>query len=294
MELTVFTPTYNRQKYIKKLLESLAIQTCKKFEWLIVDDGSTDGTQQLLQEIIKKDYGFPIRVIRQNNGGKHRAINRAIKSARGKYFFIVDSDDTLTPNAVEKVLDWWDSVEKLPNSEKYAGVAGLRKSAAGIIGGNGKGKGYIDASNLERRKYNLSGDKAEIYRTSLLKAYPFKEFEGENFLSENTVWDAIAADGYIIRWFSVPIYKCEYLQGGLTKSLETLRRKNYKGFTYQTQMAIAHKPIRGKVHMIYDYTILSEKMGIGHKKAAKNIHVSTVLLEICYMVGKLVLWKEKQ
>ena len=102
---------------------------------------------------------------------------------------------------------------------------------SGAVGGNGNGQEYIDAKNTERRKYNLLGDKAEIYKTEIMKKYPFPEFEGEKFLSEHVVWDSIAKDGYKIRWFNEVIYKCEYLEDGLTKSDPYKQQlNNFKGF----------------------------------------------------------------
>ena len=106
MKITVFTPTYNRAYIIENLYRSLQRQTVKDFEWLVIDDGSTDNTQELFDKWISEENAFPIRYYKQRNGGKCRAINRALDLAQGELFFTVDSDDYLTKDALEKVMRW--------------------------------------------------------------------------------------------------------------------------------------------------------------------------------------------
>ena len=211
---TIFTPTYNRRELIDNLYHSLLAQTDKNFEWLIIDDGSTDDTEKYFSELTSKPQPFPIRYLKQVNGGKHRAINKGVQNANGELFFIVDSDDYLTENAIEKINQW---ITTLDNSHKWAGISGLRGFSKDSVVGQHSDFSYIDAKNNERRKYNLLGDKAEVYFTDVLKQHPFPEIPGENFISEEIVWNAIARDGYYLRWFNEIIYICDYLDGGLTK-----------------------------------------------------------------------------
>lgn len=212
--ITIFTPTYNRRQLIDRLYQSLLTQTEKNFEWIIVDDGSTDDTENYFSELLTQAHPFPIRYIKQENGGKHRAINHGIKKATGNLFFIVDSDDYLLPNAIEKINQWEASLD---NSHNWCGIAGLRGFSKEKVLGQHPSVDYIDAKNTERNKYRLDGDKAEVYFTNILKKYPFPEIPGEKFISEETVWNAIARDGYYIRWFNEIIYICSYLENGLTK-----------------------------------------------------------------------------
>ena len=213
--ITIFTPTYNRKQLIERLYQSLVIQTQKNFEWFVVDDGSSDDTEKYFKQLLFKQQPFPIRYIKQENGGKHRATNKGVQNASGKLFFIVDSDDYLTENAIEKINQW---VATLDDSHKWAGIAGLRGLTKNrVLGQHNSSSKYIDAKNSERRKYNLLDDKAEIYFTEILKKYPFPEIPGENFISEEIVWNAIARDNYYLRWFNEIIYICNYLDGGLTK-----------------------------------------------------------------------------
>lgn len=212
--ITIFTPTYNRKDLIERLYQSLLQQTQKNFEWLVVDDGSTDNTEKYFSDLLAKQQPFPIRYIKQENGGKHRAINNGVRNATGELFFIVDSDDYLTENAIDQINQW---VATLDNSHKWAGISGLKGFSKDSVVGQYSETSYVDAKNNERRKYNLLGDKAEVYFTDILKQYPFPEIPGENFISEEIVWNAIARDGYYLRWFNEIIYICDYLEGGLTK-----------------------------------------------------------------------------
>ncbi|MGI6223221.1 MAG: glycosyltransferase family 2 protein [Prevotella sp.] len=104
MLFSIFTPTYNRSKLLPRLFESLLRQNLKDFEWLIVDDGSTDETHTIIENFMRHSY-FPIRYFFKENGGKHRAINYGVKNAEGELFFIADSDDLLLPNSLQIVAD---------------------------------------------------------------------------------------------------------------------------------------------------------------------------------------------
>ena len=223
--ITIFTPTYNRKVLIERLYQSLLQQTQKNFEWVVVDDGSTDNTEKYFSDLLIKQQPFPIRYIKQENGGKHRAINNGVRNAAGELFFIVDSDDYLTENAIEKINQW---VATLDNSHKWAGISGLKGFSKDSIVGQHSVFSYIDAKNSERRKCNLLGDKAEVYFTDVLKQHPFPEIPGEKFISEEIIWNAIARDDYYLRWFNEIIYICDYLEGGLTKD-NAKDKKNPQG-----------------------------------------------------------------
>lgn len=226
--ITVFTPTYNRAYIIERLYQSLLNQTSYNFEWLIVDDGSTDNTGELVEQWKKKLNPFPIRYIRQKNGGKHRAINRGVQEANGEAFFIIDSDDYLIESAIQLIENWWKDVAE---NDSFAGVSGLKaEKDMRLREDEGVFDEYVDASNLERDQYGLNGDKAEVYKTAILRKYPFPEFHGENFLTETVVWDKIAFDGYKIRWHSQIIYICEYRKDGLTNQGMEKYFRNPKGW----------------------------------------------------------------
>ena len=197
--ITVFTPTYNRAYTLGDLYNSLLNQSCFDFEWLIVDDGSTDETEQLVKNWL--DNGkFVVRYFKKANGGKPSAINYGLQLAKGEYFWIIDSDDTATADGVATCIKW---MESLPKDKKFAGVGGLRGDKnGGIIGTTFDGT-YVDATTLERSIYNICGDKSEVFFTNVIKQFPFPEFSGEKFVPEALIWNRIAKAGYKIRWFKL-------------------------------------------------------------------------------------------
>lgn len=235
MRITVFTPTYNRAHTLPDLYLSLKKQTYDDFEWLIIDDGSTDNTQQLVQTWIQAQNHFPIRYYKQPNGGKHRAINKGVKLCDSELFFIVDSDDRLTNDALSEVVSQVDSIPS-KDTIKYVGVCGCRGySPEQLIGTTFLGE-TLDCTCLERSRYGISGDKAEVFYTQILKSYPFPEYVGENFITECVVWDKIAADGYSFRYFNKIIYLCEYLEDGLTHQGLELYYRNPNGYGHYLRM----------------------------------------------------------
>lgn len=226
--VTVFTPVYNRAYIIDQLYQSLLRQTNYDFEWLIVDDGSTDNIVELVNQWISCTREFEIRFYHQPNGGKHRAINRGVQLAQGDAFLIVDSDDFLTDDAIDTVLNYW---EQIKDNEEFAGISGLRMNRnMQVNGGKPFFDEYVDATNMERAEYGLGGDKAEVYKTNILKSFPFPEFEGENFVPEISVWNKIAYQGFKLRWFNKGIIICEYLEDGLTAKGNKLLIQNPKGW----------------------------------------------------------------
>lgn len=211
--LTIFTPVFNRAYIISTLYKSLCQQTSHDFEWLIVDDGSTDNIKELIDEFIQ-DGKINIRFFRQKNGGKHRAINRGLKEASGELFFIVDSDDYLKQDAVDWIKK---NSDEILNNPTFAGISGLRVSPNGEKIGGGDKFTQIDTDAIRiRTVYGVRGDLAEIYKTKILKKYPFPEITGEKFCSEGLIWNRIAMSGLKLRYCYKPLYVCEYLGDGLT------------------------------------------------------------------------------
>ena len=227
--ITVFTPTYNRAHLLGTLFDSLEGQTDKDFEWLVVDDGSTDDTAGLIGSWAES-AGFPVRYVRQDNGGKHRAINRGIKEAGGELFFIVDSDDYLTPDAIENIDREWQAVDDKSN---MAGLCFRKVNySTGEILGAPFPPGCRDADSLTiHYGWGIRADKAEVFRTDVLRRFPFPEIEGEKFVTEAVVWNRIAdSRENLLRCVDRGIYMCDYLPVGLTANFNRLIRNNPKGF----------------------------------------------------------------
>lgn len=237
MRFSVFTPTYNRGYIIEQLYHSLQNQSFKDFEWIVVDDGSTDNTESIFQKISEENNSFPVRYIKTQNGGKHSAINVGVANAQGELFFIVDSDDRLPLNSLERI-DYYEKT--IPVSEKchFAGVCGQRGYFnGGSVGTTIENTQTFDITSLERNENMVSGDKAEVFYTSIMKKFPFPAFQNEKFLTECVVWNRIAYKGYKLRFFNEVVYLCEYLPDGLTANIEKTYLKCPNGwflYTYQT------------------------------------------------------------
>ena len=245
MLITVFTPTYNRAYIIKNLFDSLQRQTFHDYEWLVIDDGSTDNTKELFDQF-EKEATFPIRYIKTKNGGKHRAINKAVKIAAGELFFIVDSDDFLTPNSLERVEFWYKTIRE---DEEFCGLSGLRISPDNQPFNLKRKFEVIDCTDIEVRKF-LGGDRAQVYRTNILKQFPFPEYPGEKFISESVVWSRMAQH-YKVRFFCEGIYVAAYRVDGLTYSI----RRNHR-------LSPMGSMVMFKEKMIYD-TFFIEKIKAG-------------------------------
>lgn len=223
MHITVFTPTYNRAHLLSRLYKSLCQQTFKDFEWVIVDDGSKDDTEHVVNSQFINNDQFPVRYFYQENGGKHRAINRGVNEAKGELFFIADSDDWLPENALAIVTEEFGKVKANRN---IAGVAGLDCYDDGTIVGSGLPKDVIDCNAINiRMKYHVIGDLKEVFRTSVLSEFPFPEIEREKFCPEQLVWFRIAQK-YDLHYFNKPIYIAEYQDSGITAGIIRARMKS--------------------------------------------------------------------
>lgn len=222
--ITIFTPTYNRFQLLQRLYDSISHIKYSKFEWLVVDDGSTDETESFFRTILNNTH-FPITYIKQNNGGKHTAINRGAQEAKGELFFIVDSDDLLPSDSLEEINHYY---SKIKNNSKIAGVVGRKKIINSEKSFDLKEKEFICSPFDFRYKFHYSGDMAEVIKTDILRQYPFPVFENENFVTESLIWFRIG-NTYDFLYFDKPVYLCEYQEGGLTDNYWKLIKNNPKG-----------------------------------------------------------------
>ena len=252
MKVTVFTPTYNRAPLIHNLYESLKRQICKEFEWLVIDDGSTDNTQELFEKWMQEENSFLIRYYKQANGGKCRAINRALDFAMGELFFTVDSDDFLTDDAILKIISW---EKELPKDQKFCGVAGN----LGISEQNTPNyffeKPFYDGTLLDRYR-NVDGERALAFYTSIHRQYRYPEFDGENFMTEAVAWNRIANAGYRMRFYNDIIWIYEYQEDGLTKSGNSIFLNNPKGYGLflREKASFLQYSLFSRLRMFYTFT----------------------------------------
>lgn len=188
---TVFTPTYNRSSTLPRVYESLKAQTFRDFEWLIVDDGSTDNTRQIV-ETWETEANFPIRYIHQTNQGKPAAYNRAVAEAEGELFLFIDSDDRCFPQALERLKYHWDSIPA-EQRENFSAVTALCQDQHGRLCGEKFAQDVLDSDSIEMyMKGRMIGEKWGFQRTDVLREFPFPQLAGEKFVPESVVWLAIS------------------------------------------------------------------------------------------------------
>ena len=287
-KITVFTPTYNRAYIINNLYQSLKRQTYQDFEWVVIDDGSTDETESLFSRFQNDDKKFNIKYKKVENAGKHRAINKGLSMAEGELFYIVDSDDYLTDDALETIMK---TEKTIPKNEKhcFAGVCGLKAYSTSIyVGSTFHGAEYLDITSLQRDENQISGDKAEVFYTEILRKYPFPEFDGEKFLSECIVWDRIAKDGYKLRFFNKIVYICDYLQDGLSTNCSIHFQNSPKGYALLITQSIEYGKAKGlkKWEMRRDY--YNQFVGrIKTSQIAKNLKMSRFMLHTKFFIMRL-------
>ena len=231
-KLTVFTATYNRGHLIHRLYESLQKQSDFDFEWLVIDDGSSDNTKELFEKWLAEHNRFIIRYYYQENQGLIRTLNRGIALAKGKYFSKIDSDDYVLCDYSKNIMNW---IKEIDDSSELYAVSGLRIRADGtpLKGCMPKipiGKDYIDATDLERKKYDLDADMCEAWKTDVLRKHPFPVWQGEKFAPEQLVLYELALKGLKIRWYPIAMSVCEYQEGGLTLGASKLEKENPMGY----------------------------------------------------------------
>lgn len=250
--ITVFTPTYNRAYTLNQLYESLKKQTNKSFLWLVVDDGSTDNTEDLFRKW-KMESFVEIRYYKQDNGGKQRAHNKGVELSNTELFICVDSDDYLTEDAIEILIKTWESIQ---DKGKIGGIIALRGKNQTIPLGT-KIPLNVNRSNLHDlyNKHGFRGDTALLYRTDILRRFPFYVVEGEKFIGEGYVYLQIDQH-YSMYLLDRIVYVCEYLEDGYTTNVRKLIKDNPKGYmVLNRQSSLLSKSIKSKYLNTIKYII---------------------------------------
>ncbi|WP_417427767.1 glycosyltransferase family 2 protein [Halpernia sp.] len=250
MLLTIFTPTYNRSYILPTLYESLIAQKLYNFEWLIVDDGSTDNTRDLVNSWIK-NAPFKIKYIFQENQGKHIAINTAVKEAQSELFFIVDSDDFLLEDATEIIALKY---KKIINEKDVAGIA----SSKGHINNDEKftddiKNDVICFTSKINYEHKIAGEFAFVYKLEVLKQFPYPQFDGEKFCKESLVYKKIAQK-YKMLFIPEVIYKAEYREDGLSANYWKLVLNNPKSSMLFYKLLSTYKiPLKHRLNALSQY-----------------------------------------
>ena len=227
--LTVFTPTYNRAYCLHKCYKSLVKQSNKDFIWLIIDDGSSDNTDQLV-ESWKEENKIDIVYHKQENQGMHGAHNTAYELMNTPINICIDSDDYMADEAVEKILNHW---KKIKDDSKFAGLVGLDADTNGNIIGT-EIPDYIKETTLYDLyyKHKLSGDKKLVYKTEIVKNYPrYPLFKGERFVPLGYLYRLIDLD-YKLYPVNEVLCVVDYQQDGSSMNMLKQYRRHPNGFAF--------------------------------------------------------------
>lgn len=288
--LTIFTPAYNRAHTIGRTYESLCNQTCKDFEWLVIDDGSTDNTKDLIKSWIDENI-IPIRYIFQENQGMHGAHNTAYDNIETELNVCIDSDDWMPEDAVEKIINFWEANK----SEDVAGIIGLDYTSDNkLIGTDFKSK------KISLWHYNCNGgkgDKKLIYRTSIIKKYPkYPIFPGEKYVSLATKYFLIDQD-YPLLTLNEPLVFVEYQQDGSSYNMYNNYVNNPKGFVYDRKLVLSY-PQPFKINLKYCIHYVANKLLSKESKSIisdspKKI-LTTLTIPLGYLWYKIILKRYNQ
>ena len=240
--LTVFTPTYNRAYVLKQCYDSLCRQTCKDFVWLIIDDGSSDNTKEIVEKWMANDNGFEIRYVYKKNGGMHTGHNKAYELIDTELNVCIDSDDFMPDDAVELIVNFW----KENKDSSYSGILALDVYKNGqVIGKELPNKKSTTLSGYYQN--GGQGDKKLIYRTEIINKYPpYPEFEEEKFVPLDYKY-LLADQDYELLIMNKPVCVVEYMEDGSSKNMLRQYYKNPRGFAFMR-----------KVHMKYDKEFLKK------------------------------------
>jgi glycosyltransferase involved in cell wall biosynthesis len=281
---TVFTPSYNRAHLLPRVYESLEKQTFRDFEWLVVDDGSTDQTAEVIKQLQSK-ASFPVRYVAKPNGGKPTAVNRGVKEAAGFIFAILDSDDWYVPEALDRFWHHWQSIPANLQSG-YVGVTGLCSLASGELIGSRFPQDVFDSDAIDLRyKHRVEGEKSGILRTEVMQQFRYPEELGK-YVPESLVWNRIAKN-YKTRFVNEVLTVKEFQPGGITCDGRLIQLRNTRAFLLccKELMALGGRlPFDPRVRAYANYVRHSLHQGISLRQQVAEAP-SKVLLCLCYPLG---------
>ena len=250
--ITIFTPTYNREKLLPRLYNSLVEQENNNFIWLVVDDGSNDNTKELITSFIKENK-IKIEYIYQSNAGKNQAYNTGILNCSTRWFMCLDSDDYLTCNSIYLMLNQIHYIR----GTKYIGVLSPKgcdsvTTLKQVVFPNLKFGTITDIY-----KAGFIGEINVLLKADIAKLYLFPKIENEKFVTEAYILDQIDAKyEYYIN--SEIIVIAEYQEDGLTNNILRLYKNNPKSYSaYFNQKMKLSKAIMDKINACAQYICYS-------------------------------------
>lgn len=288
--LTIFTPAYNRAHTLPRTYQSLLVQDCKDFIWLVVDDGSSDNTADLVKGWQKENNGFEIRYIFKENGGMHTAHNVAYANIDTELNVCVDSDDALSKGAVKKILSKWQAVK----DDGYAGIIALDANMeTGEVIGDRFPSEMTETTVVNFYAAGRSGDKKLIYRTDVINQYPpYPVFEGERYVSLAYKYRLIDQD-YKLAVLDEVVCDVEYQADGSSGTMYKQYLKNPKGFAFWRKVCMQYP--ESKKRLFIDCVHYVSSSIIGHNKhfISESPKKFLTILAIPFGVALTVIIKKK-
>lgn len=294
-KITIFTPTYNRADLLRRCYESMKRQTNQNFIWLIIDDGSTDNTKDVIQEWELEEKQFCLQYIYKQNGGLHTAYNTAIANIETELCACIDSDDYMPDDAIEKILSFWE----LYGSSDYAGIVGLDYYLDGkVIGDKLPNQKAINLIDLLIGKYRIiNGDRTNVVRTELYKKYaPMIVFPGEKNFNPHYLHLQISKN-YDFLVLNENLRYVEYQPTGMSNSMLKQYRNSPNSFIEIRKLYLSfdNAPIKFKlkhsIHLVSS-CIIAGDISRAWKESPEKIY-SFLMLPAGWILSLIIKWKTK-
>lgn len=296
---TIATPTYNRADTLRRTYESLIAQRFRDFEWLVVDDGSTDGTAELVRGW-QGDSPFTVRYLWQENQHKKTAMNHAVREAKGSYIAFLDSDDGLLPGALE---DMWTAWQAIPEDHRgmFVGVVGHCVDPQGQIIGDLYPQDPLDVDSITTRYImRIKGEKWGFQRTDVMKEYPFPEFL-TGLVPEDHIWDKIALR-YRTRFVNKALRIYYPTEGSIIHAQAiSSSRQDFDGSLYHSAQFLdemAPRLWRRAPRAVFDnarqycrFTLHMHRQGRANRWRPRKI-TSRMILMMFNPLGRVLYWKD--
>ncbi|CAM1350587.1 glycosyltransferase family 2 protein [Tenacibaculum crassostreae] len=280
--LTVFTPTFNRAYCLHQLYKSLCRQTSSDFLWLIIDDGSTDNTKEIVSSWINEDR-VNVVYIYQENQGMHGAHNTAYNNIITELNVCIDSDDFMPDNAVEIIIEKWKTVK---NDFSLAGIIGydVYKNLKTVGTDLPQKVSKTTLSDLYY-KYGVKGDKKLVLKTSIVKKFPaYPLFQEEKFVPLHTLYLMIDQE-YELACLNEPLCVVEYMPDGSSLNIFKQYKRHPRGFRYSRIIELKYLK-NVKTRVIKTLHLISSTLFIGDYKFFKG-NPAKFLTLICLPLGIL-------
>ena len=287
--LTIITPTYNRAECLVECWKSLEKQTNQEFQWLVVDDGSTDETSTIIEQIKKNNANNVIDYVKKENGGKHTALNAAHPYIKGKYVVILDSDDQFIDTAVEDILSGWKLYGQNPEVGQLIFLKGYSKDEPICYVKNEK----MVLDTITEPRISVTGrDCCDSYKTELFIKHPFPVFQNEKFIGEGAAFFYIELESKGV-YINKVIYLCDYREDVLTKAGRKMRIHCPLGGMYNSKV-LMHKrlPFKNRIKKGILYSCYACFAKIGFYKAYRENPYKLMTL-LTYIPGVLLYYRWK-